>query len=99
MQRLLSQINQKHLDRKKLFAVEVEVEGESVYVVYWAPFNPPAYLVAELMEELNPLERNCYMVYNGTAYPSFHPTAVALVHALVERVKPCLAPLVTPTRM
>ena len=98
MMQLLRQINQKHLDREKLFAVEAEVEGERVYVVYWAPFNPPTYLIAELMEKLSPLKRGCYIVYNGTAYPPFHPTAAVLVRALAERVKPCLAPLVMPQR-
>jgi hypothetical protein len=83
------------LRRSSLFAVEVEIEDESIYVIYWVLFGPQS-ARKRLEEHMLALSENSYVIYNHTAHSFITPINHALVHAIVHKLRPGLAALLAP---
>jgi hypothetical protein len=89
-----------------LYAVEVEVDGERTYVVYDAKIlglwwkgesDASKYIVRMIQSEMEKtLRDNWVVIYNNVAYPFNSKMCRALVNAIIHKVKPGLAALVTP---
>jgi len=83
-----------------VFAVEVKIENESVYLVYLAsPTYPPEDTLQKLKENMTMgLEENYGIIYNKNVYPFVSQANENLINAIVNKVKPSLTPLLLETK-
>jgi hypothetical protein len=92
------------LESPSMYAVEIEIENERVYVLYarefwWHPEEFPtvmAYIIMLLETRMEQMLRdNWFIIHANIAYPPNNATNETLVNGIINKVKPCLAPLVT----
>jgi hypothetical protein len=75
-----------------LFALEVEVEDEHLYFLYWALFKPFDRMSTILRENFeSTLQLNNYIIYNNIAYSLLNPANSALVTGVLQKIKPHIA--------
>jgi hypothetical protein len=87
--------DQIEFSRSSLFAIEVEVEGEHIYVVYWVLSD--AYFTCKRLEDrMSVLDDNCYIIYNHIAHEFLTPPNDTLMNAIIHKLKPSLAALMAP---
>jgi hypothetical protein len=82
-----------------LFAVEIRIEDESVYMFYWRKFVGT--VIRELKQELNNKNGQWtlpfFIIYNNQVYYSNDTVAYeSIIQAIIHKIKPSLAALVTP---
>ena len=78
-----------------LFALEVEVENEHVYFLYWIAFNNPQQLTANMQRNFeSTLQLNAFTIYNNIAYSFLSQTHDALVSGVIQKIKPHIAVLI-----
>jgi hypothetical protein len=83
--------------RSALTLVKVKVEEELVYLVYWVGQYGARYVVEELRTQLeNPENGPSWIVYANEVYAFTEPSFNAFYGAVVQNIKLCLAPLITP---
>jgi hypothetical protein len=75
--------------------VEIDVDGEKVYIIYLATANhSPEDTMRKLEEDTRAgLEENYGIIYNKNVYPFTFQANATLIDALTQKVKPLLAPL------
>jgi len=74
----------------ELFAIEVEVDGETLYLVYFT-LNPSKVIVEELKESLNWISRSLCIIYREVAYSRTSPANVAFATAIADKINPRVA--------
>jgi hypothetical protein len=83
-----------HFKISLLFAVEIKVKNERLYVIYWSGFITPNYIVKELEKDLQyALGYNFGISYNNIMHSIADQTTDSLVQAIINNEKPNLAPL------
>ena len=74
----------------ELFAIGVEVDGETLYLIYFT-LNPPKVIVEELKESLDWIPRNLCIIYREVVYSQVSPANIAFATAIVDKINPCAA--------
>ena len=88
---------QLYLKHSLLYAVEVTIENETLYVIYWTTFRNRNEILPKLEVSLEyALQYNSFILYEGTAYSITSPVNKTLVNAIINKIKPSIATLVTP---
>ena len=100
--RRLIEIVRAHAHRQHLYPcssaltlVNVNVENEQVYLVYWTSQYANHALVKKLKVELNTENRPFWIIYAEEVYTVTEPSYNTLYNAVAQRVKPYLAALIT----
>jgi hypothetical protein len=78
-----------------MFAVEIKIEGESVYAVYLAGSNFTMESTIQKLEETlrSGLEDNYGIIYAERVYPFPNHANATLINAIVNKIKPSLTSL------
>ena len=80
--------------RSLMFAVEVKVKNETMYIIYWSGFITHNYIIPELRKNLlYALGYNFAINYNNVLHLVNNVTNDLLVQAIINNEKPTLAPL------
>jgi len=88
------------LGSMSMFAVEIDIENEKIYVIYLATVDhPPEDTMQKLKENTKAgLEENYGIIYDKNVYPFTFRANAALIDALTHKIKPLLAPLLLEKR-
>jgi hypothetical protein len=78
-----------------VFAVKIEVEGEPLHLTYLTLDFPPTTILNDLATKMQYLSNNYAIIYNNVVYFPNDPANKSLINAIVHKIKPSLAVLVT----
>jgi len=79
-----------------LFALEIEIENEHIYLVYWVAFKTPESLITDIQRNFEyTLQLNNFVIYNNVAYFFLSQTHAAFVTSIIQKVKPSIAALIS----
>lgn len=85
--------------RPSLFAVEVKIESESIYLFYWQAVTAPKHAILRLKHELDAANLRwftlAFMIYNNAVYYPDDAASGTLADAIIQKVKPCVATLIS----
>jgi hypothetical protein len=77
-----------------VFAIEVEMENERVYLLYWKLVDSPEEVKTQLQKQMRSrIGYNYAIVYNNVVYNFENRVNIALRNAILQKIKPDLAAL------